>query len=265
LKGILSKLLERRRFTLGSEHSFIAAGFLLSLAYAYFLGKPTFDYFFSSGLPPILAFGAVVFAFWPLYRNRVRADTWLSRAWLGYSLGIFLWFLGESTWGIYVFLLGIATPFPSIADVFWLAGYVPFLFALASQVYLFRDALSAKHWAVVSMFVVGLSALVLALLIPPTLSEGDSLVSVALSVAYPLLDVVLLAIAVLVLLFFAKGVLWGPLRVVMVAIILSTLGDILFAWASVTQSYFQGHPADLLFNLSYIVFGLGFYLKTKQG
>ena len=42
-----------------------------------------------------------------------------------FSGQVFLWFLGETGWGIYEIFLHVEVPYPSLADVFYLAGYLP--------------------------------------------------------------------------------------------------------------------------------------------
>ena len=44
------------------------------------------------------------------------------------TIGLILWLIAEFTWTYYQLLVGIANPFPSVADIFWLAGYPFFLY-----------------------------------------------------------------------------------------------------------------------------------------
>ena len=58
----------------------------------------------------------------------VLAGVWLWRpadpvAWCLVAGGLFAFFLGEVTWDIYAIGLG-QDPFPSLADLFYLSGYV---------------------------------------------------------------------------------------------------------------------------------------------
>lgn len=47
-----------------------------------------------------------------------------STRWL--ALGFLFWALGEASYSIYALFLGVAIPYPSLADVFWLTGYPAF-------------------------------------------------------------------------------------------------------------------------------------------
>ncbi|MEM3140892.1 MAG: hypothetical protein QXH15_05485, partial [Nitrososphaerota archaeon] len=56
--------------------------------------------------------------------------------------GLFLWFIGELAWTLYVLWFSIEIPFPSIADVFYLAGYIPLFMGLFIYLNIFKIALS---------------------------------------------------------------------------------------------------------------------------
>jgi hypothetical protein len=45
---------------------------------------------------------------------------------LSLTIGLVLWCIAELMWTYYQLVVGIANPFPSVADAFWLSGY-PFL------------------------------------------------------------------------------------------------------------------------------------------
>lgn len=53
------------------------------------------------------------------------------KCWLFMSLGVMLWFLGDIVWTLMVYL-GI-DPFPSVADVFYMLGYVGVGAAIVSK------------------------------------------------------------------------------------------------------------------------------------
>ena len=180
----------------------------------YFLaqGNERFLYVLSNGLPPLVAFAAFVAATAGLVRNGVRIKDRVSVAWLGYSLGMLLWLLAESTWGVYTLWYSIPVPFPSPADGFWLAGYVPLMCAIVIQVWPFREFFSSRKMLTVIATVFVLASLLLAALIPPTYASevGHGLVSIGVSLAYPLLDVILLVFAFPILFLFGRGTFWRP-------------------------------------------------------
>jgi len=242
----------------------LAAAILILVLYLYGQTNTTFLYLLSNGLPPfiaLLAFSAAGLTLRITWTNRADRS---SKVWLGYTMGMLLWFLGETTWAVYSLVLGIPVPYPSVADVFWLVGYTPLLLALLFQIWPFREAFSTGRFAVLLAFTVVLMVLVLAILIPPSMEGEQATTTFLVSLAYPLLDVLLLGLAFLSFAFFMKGTLWRPMLFVTAGIILTTSADMLFSLAVLGGTYYNGHPLELLFHWSYLAFALGFYIQLKH-
>ena len=239
------------------------------IAIVYFLGQghPSFLYMVSNGLPPLLALTALSMAIVGLVRNGVSVKNRFSMSWLGYSLGILLWFLGETTWAVYAFVYSNPNPFPSIADVFWLAGYVPLIYAVLTQSWPFREFMRSRRMLIVVGVVFCVAVFLLAALIPPTYASNLSgdLVSVAVGLAYPLLDVGLLIVALPVLFLYGRGTFWRPFLFVTIGLVLTFIGDILFTWTSLNGTYYNGSYLELFFHWSYLALAYGFYVRFRNG
>jgi len=164
---------------------FLGLIFLFQTYYADSMGLIT------NVLSPLMAGFAVVSAafalkrYWDSWRSR------LSKIWIGFTLGMMFWFLGEIIWTIYVLILNVEIPYPSIADTFWLIGYVPLLIAIDSYVRLFRPALFKKMYFISSALVSALSIALFAILAPPIIAAEDSVLTLSISLAYPALDLIL--------------------------------------------------------------------------
>jgi len=102
----------------------------LALFYAFQSFYPDLMCGFSNVFPPLIAGAAFAFSilalvkYWGSFRER------FSLSWLCFAVGLGLWFLGEVSWSVYTLLLSVELPYPSIADVFWLSGYIPIFIAL---------------------------------------------------------------------------------------------------------------------------------------
>jgi signal transduction histidine kinase len=131
----------------------------------------------------------------------VLGGVWLWRpadpfAWCLVAAGLFAFFLGEATWDIYAIGLG-QDPFPSLADLFYLSGYV---ILAAGVLLLIRGRSSRRSLARASLLdaaIVTVAAAVLSwiFLIDPYASDNSlSFVERALSAAYPLGDLLLLTL-----------------------------------------------------------------------
>ena len=240
---------------------------LVGILYVLAQNNPGFQYLLSNGLPPILAFAAFALGTAGLIRNGVSLKNRVSTIWLGYTLGVLLWLLGESTWAVYALGYSNPNPFPSLADVFWLAGYIPLLCAMTMQSWPFREFFSSRKMLAVMSTTIVLAGILLAALIPATYASGvgEDLVSIALSLAYPLLDVALLVVALPVMFLFGRGTFWRPFLFVTIGLILSFVADILFSWATLNGVDWNGTYFELAFHWSYLALAYGFYLRFRSG
>ena len=246
---------------------FLTSAALIGILYVLAQNNPGLQYLLSNGLPPILAFAAFALGAAGLIRNGVSVKNRVSAIWLGYTLGVLLWLFGESTWAVYALGYSNPNPFPSLADVFWLAGYIPLLCAMTMQSWPFREFFSSRKMLTVISTTIVLAGILLAALIPPTYASGvgQDLVSIVLSLAYPLLDVALLVVALPVLFLFGRGTFWRPFLFVTVGLILSFVADILFSWTELNGVYWNGSYFEVVFHWSYLALAYGFYLRFRSG
>lgn len=245
----------------------LASAAIIGVVYLLTQDNESVLYLLSNGLPPLLAFAVVVTAMAGLIRNGVSIKNRVSIVWLGYSLGMLLWLLGESTWAVYALWYSIPIPFPSPADGFWLAGYVPLMCAMVIQAWPFGEFFASRKMLALISSVLVMAGLLLLVLVPATYASaiGNSLTGVVVSLAYPLFDVALLVVALPILFLFGRGTFWRPFLFVTVGLILAFLGDILFSWATLNGIYYDGSYLELFFHWSYLAIGYGFYLRFRTG
>lgn len=246
----------------------LLVGFFLGLLYlfqAYYVDSMTL---ITNLLAPLMAGSAVVSALFALKRYWDSLRSRLSRIWLGFTLGMTFWFIGETTWAFYVLGLNVEIPYPSIADAFWLIGYIPLLIAIDSYVRLFRPALFKKMYAISAAVVSVVGIVLFAVLAPSIIAAENDVVTLSISLAYPALDIILFSEAILGLLIFTvtrlKGKVGGAWLLINAGIIMNVIGDMLFSYATSQDTYFSGHPLDLFFYWGYILFALAFYTHMKE-
>jgi len=243
-----------------STACFILIAVLILAVYIYGQTNPDFLHVFSNVFSSLMALAAAAIGVLAVARTGVDIrDRW-SMVWLGFTAGVILWLVGT----IYSLVMNVSIQFPSPADALWVAGYVPFILALLFQIWPFREAFSSwkLRSATLSTSVIGI--VVLAILIPPSMRAEHDFLSVVVSLTYPLLDVVLLIVAIPSLIFFLDGIFWRPMLTVVCGIILTLLGDIAFDLTVLQGTYYDGHPLDLFFYWSYLAFSLGFYLQATR-
>jgi len=248
----------------------LIAAIVLALVYGFQSFYADFMYAFSNVIAPVVACVAVFSSFFALRRYWDKIGSRLSKIWLCFTLGMLLWFLGELGWAVYTMVLNVEVPYPSIADVFWLGGYVPLFIALLLYGKLFQPAISEKMFFTAGVIVAIVSMVVFSALMIPVLAEESQqdLVTLGINLAYPSLDLVLFLIAILGLLVFTFTRLKGRIGVawhfINVAILFNVVADLTFSYTTLTGTYYNGHPQELLFHWGYLFFALAFYVHQRE-
>jgi diguanylate cyclase (GGDEF)-like protein len=165
-------------------------------------------------------------------------------AWASLTVAIVLGVVGNL-----VYTLAIAPmadePFPSVADLFYLAYYLPLYVALVALIRTRVTRFHTSMWLDGVVGALGAGAVCVAVMLGPALevSEGDT-AAVVTSLAYPIADVVLLALLV------AVGAILGVRRdrtllLLGAAIGANLVGDIVFLDLATQDIYVEGGPLDL--------------------
>jgi hypothetical protein len=201
-------------------------------------------------------------------RKRVQSLTHLRlrlrRVHFGFFLVILLWFLGECTWTVYAVILGVQVPYPSIADVFYLAGYIPAFLSILGFMRIFQRLVTPLKKivsALVGLLILGVTAVFL--LTPLSVSSSPVFVK-AFDLAYPVMDAVLMALVTTRLIAFIGTSLGRPWTWIFCGLLLYSFADIMFSWGTLAGWYYSGHPIELLWLYGYLAFALGFNRQRAQ-
>jgi hypothetical protein len=73
-----------------------------------------------------------------------------------------------------------------------------------------------------------------------------------------------LGYALLVHLVFVKGRVAFAWALISSAVFMFALADMLFTYNTLQGTYFSGHPLELPFHFSHILYALAFYTHTKE-
>lgn len=182
-----------------------------------------------------------------------RRDADGGRPWRLLGIAMLLWGLGEVLWSWYEVVLGDEVPFPSVADVAYLgaipvalAGVLAFAAGTGARFQL-RTVLDGC--LVAGSFLFASWALVLG---PVWASGTGSAVEQAVSLAYPVTDLVLAVLALFI-------VAWGntaervPIRIVAAGLLVMAVTDSAFAWMTTNGSFSSTQPLVMLWPLSYLL------------
>ena len=138
---------------------------------------------------------------------RQKTDGLYGKTYASLALGLALWFIAELVWAYFELALNIITPFPSIADAFWLAGYGFFAYHL----YRIYNFIASKQTIrpVVVIIVSVATAIIFGYIVGMTINIAESsdgqnkhqnhMILLLVSIAYPILDAVLIVPAILIL------------------------------------------------------------------
>ncbi len=212
----------------------------------------------------LLAAAAVLFASLAMLKYGRGVGTQSGRIWPAFMLGLLMWFLGEVSFSIYFDVLGVSVPYPSLADVFYLGGYIPLFVGLYLYVRYFASLFTREVLAVAAIAVVLVGILVTVLLIDPVMTETADPLARFFDFAYPFLDLILFALSVLGLSVVAGGKIAPAWIFLNVAVLLNVVADMLFSYMTAIESYYVGSFPDLLYMFGYLSFALAFYLHRRE-
>jgi len=239
-----------------AEVMFIASIALISLIY--FLAQ-----FIPALIRIIGPMGVTVIAAFSLIITiRTTKKTYSSPIWrvfIALTLAILLYFIGEATWDAYSWLFSVDVPYPSLADVAWISGYFPQAYAYFILLKLSPISLSSRKkliWFIAS----GVIFLALAYtLITPLLSIEEEVSVLFFNLVYPLGDIFLFILALTLIIFIRKAwlsLVWLPLAA---SSLIDFFADLSFSFLEANETYFEGHPVDMLFTFGYVLFAYGVY------
>jgi len=229
----------------------------IAILIAEYIGKETAIVFANWIFVPIPA-SMLVLAIISAKKHGVTGNH--GKAWIAFAVFSACWFIAEQVWLVEELVYHQKT-FPSGADFFYIIGYPSyFIFAI---LYLkpFKSAISKK--------MIILSSLVAIAVLVPDLywtlenSTDEDQFSVILGAIYPVSDSLVLVPAIIGIRLFLGGKVNFLWTLMFVAILLEVVADTGFQYFSLDDSYYTGHPVDILFLWSYILFSFGIYDNIK--
>jgi hypothetical protein len=210
----------------------------------------------------LLLFVATLFA--ALSARRLESDNPARLPWRLLALGLGGFFLGQSCLGRYQILLQRLSPFPSVADVFFVAAYPVLLIALVGFVRAYRQAGYPVGTTGEHLLVAGGAVLLFAWpayrLVTPILAAPATPLEHALNAGYPLLDLlVLLPILVLtrIAMRFRGGKVARVWALLLAGFFFLCAADILFAYFAVLAAKDLEPLLDGAFVLAYLLLAAG--------
>ena len=176
-------------------------------------------------------------------------------AWILFTLAFCSWYVGELTYS-YDYEYDIEDISTLTSDIFYILAYPLFLG--------FTIFYLKPRKRIISKNLILLSSLASLLFLIPSLymtfdmeyTELDTLTTF-LYVIYPILDVIILIPSIIATVLFFRGqvnLLW---MMILLGIVLDVIADIGYLSFSIEESYYPGHPIDILYVASYVMIAFG--------
>ncbi len=192
-----------------------------------------------------------------------RQKHFQAKAFLFFALGSGCLFVAEQIWQAYDHLWE-GSPFPSEADIFYLASYPFFFVFLFQSLRPILNSISKNVW----LFAIGLS---IAFTIPSIIAahddiSGDEAFAVSIALAYPILASAKLVPAIIGIMYLIKGEANFSWMLILFGFIIYSISDTFFLFTELDGTYYDGHPVDLLFVYSFmfLIFALHIRLKITK-
>ncbi len=195
----------------------------------------------------VIAFGLML-----VFRYRLRGNHGIS--WVLFTLAIASWYVGDMTYK-YDYRYDLEDLSTLTSDFFYIIGY-PLFFG-------FTVFYLKPRKQIISKKMILASSLVSILFIIPTLyftfNEEYQLdkLTIFLYAIYPILDGVILIPSIIATFLFFRGqvnLLWS---LILIATILFIIADTSYLVFSIEETYYPGHPVDILYVWSYILYAFG--------
>ncbi|MDR5684091.1 MAG: hypothetical protein QN163_08710 [Armatimonadota bacterium] len=166
--------------------------------------------------------------------------------WRTIALACVLWAAGRGLFGYTQIVGGNPLPFPSAADAFTAAFFVLFLAAVYAEYAIVRELVTWRQTSVVAAVALGALALGYWSFLRPVLGGGLAGGAEAVSVAFSLMGIVLIPLALIPATVFLGGLEGYVWLLIAAAIVCLALAVMWFSHAVFFGEWFVGHRSNIL-------------------
>jgi len=215
---------------------------------------------FSDITGPVIEILVITGLFYAAYASKNQGQH-VQIAWILMGVAFSFTALGDITWAI-LELVFSTNPFPSVADIFYLAFYP--LFALGIY-FMPRDKFSSsdRYKIILEMGIILLTVglLLWVFLISPNLTSQEEFLTIFISVIYIVFDFVLLFALIRLLYSKFKEEYYGPLILIGLGMVALIITDYIYYLQTLQGTYVSGGLLDSGWILSYMLVGLAALLQ----
>lgn len=215
---------------------------------------------FSDLASPIIELLVIISLFYAARRSAAPGKR-VEIGWMLMAVASMLYFLGDVTWGILEIVLQ-QTPFPSVADIFYLSFYPIFalgIYYLPRMPFTRREEFKLVLDMAIVLITVGL--IFWTFLIIPDISNQENFYDSVISVIYILGDFFLLFVLLRLIYSKFEKVYYGPLILLGVGVMGLIVTDSIYYLQTLQGTYISGGLLDTGWILSFAMIGLAALLK----
>lgn len=176
-----------------------------------------------------------------------------------FSLSAIFWLVASLTWTI-LEIVYQQDPFPSIADFFYIIGYIPLTIAFYLSI---KPNPKAISWTTKILATSICSVFLIPLILLTTRQPYDDPVARIVSFSYPVLDVIVLWFVVISLVSFSlkrhNFVLLSAS-----AVVSTIIADTAFAISSIAETYYVGQLLEVFWLWGYLLFAFSVYAIKRS-
>jgi hypothetical protein len=241
---------------------------ILLLINLFLIGGDFFVFSFNSSINAPLAIIITIAA--GLAWHQMGIEKRRRRLWAGLLVGWALWALAEVIYALYS-ILGQEAPYPSVADIFWLVGYIPLGLGLLVRIRRIPTKPTRSQALIIAGVTTATIFIAAIFVFLPTFQSFDpsQLFESLLNLAYPLADCVLLIIVWRLFFTYEKGAYGFGWRLLALGFISLTIADLVYLYANSTDpilyypdlraNFISRFGSDVPYSLSYLFWMLGIF------
>jgi len=183
-----------------------------------------------------------------------------SKSYLLLAIGVSFWFISELIEIFYHYVLDI-DPFPSMGDFFFLGAYLLIFSFLLISLKPVKKLLNKKIW-LISISVSGIF-LFLSIFTSYGNLEGGDVFEIIIFLAYPILTSIQLIPVIVGISLLGKNTSSFPWMLFLFAFLIYSVSDTYHLFSQLDETYYVGHPVDLMYLYSYILLIFSIYSRLK--
>ncbi|MEK6980405.1 MAG: HAMP domain-containing sensor histidine kinase [Thermoproteota archaeon] len=236
----------------------------ITLVYQLRLFLDDSQFFWISFLSYVIVPGTLIVFSIILTIKLYRQKHFQSKAFLFFTIGVSFWFIAEQIWAVYQYVYDV-DPFPSTADIFYMASYPFFVAFLLISIKPIRKSITKKIW--LFSFVLSFAFLIPSLLACFNALEeaegGIDIVSKSIALAYPILSSFQLAPVIIGIMFLTKKGINYSWMLLLFGFLIFIVSDTFYLFSILDDSYYDGHPVDLMYLYGFILLMFSLHSRLK--